>query len=135
MDIKYTNRAESFRKSLEALAKVRERDIADDFVLSGTIQKFSLTFDIAWKVMKDVVVNEYGVTDFDSESPRETLKETMACGIIDSDSWIDMMKDRNLLAHDYDGEIARERIGTIISIYIPLLEDSKEYLTIAKDLQ
>ena len=34
------------------------------FVLSGTAQTFNLTFDLAWKVMKDIIVSQYGIVDF-----------------------------------------------------------------------
>lgn len=41
MDEKYINRCNSFKKSLASLSEVKNRDIHDDFVLSGTIQKFA----------------------------------------------------------------------------------------------
>ena len=53
MDEKFYKRYESFRKSLAALAEVRNRDLNDSFVMSGAGAKFSITFDLAWKVMKD----------------------------------------------------------------------------------
>lgn len=42
-----------------AKGRARERDLKDSFVLSGTGAKFSITFDLAWKVMKDVLVQHY----------------------------------------------------------------------------
>ena len=56
MESKYINRFKSFCKSLDGLLKAKNRDASDDFVLSGTVQKFNLTFDISWKVMKDIIV-------------------------------------------------------------------------------
>lgn len=122
MEEKYINRFLSFEKSLGALLEARNRDIEDDFVLSGTIHKFSITFDIAWKVMKDALTGYYGVTDFATGSPRDVLRKAMSCSIISEDTWIDMMLDRNALAHDYDGAMAKEKIRTIIDIYIPIME-------------
>ncbi|MCQ2529276.1 MAG: nucleotidyltransferase substrate binding protein [Saccharofermentans sp.] len=122
MEEKFIRRFESFQKSLDSFAGVRNRDITDDFVLSGTVQKFTITFDIAWKVMKDILIQLYGVSDFATGSPRETLKKSMACNIISEDTWIDMMSDRNLLSHDYDGTIVKEKITIIIGQYLPLLE-------------
>ncbi len=122
MDEKYINRCNSFKKSLASLSEVKNRDIHDDFVLSGTIQKFSITFDIVWKIMKDKILSDYGLPDFAVGSPREVLKKAMVCNLISEDAWIDMMTDRNQLAHDYDGELAREKIDDIIDIYIPLLQ-------------
>lgn len=42
---KYLNRYRSFWSSLTSLQKARQRDLTDDFVISGTVQKFCLTFD------------------------------------------------------------------------------------------
>ena len=120
---KYTGRFESFKKSLASLAEVYDRDANDSFVLSGTVQKFSITFDISWKVMKDLLSEYYGIVDYAAGSPRETLKKAYSSNLIESDAWLDMMNDRNLLAHDYDGGIAKEKIATIKDIYIPLLMD------------
>lgn len=54
MDEKFIRRFESYKNSLASLAEARERDMTDSFVLSGTSAKFSITFDLAWKVMKDI---------------------------------------------------------------------------------
>ena len=56
MDEKFIRRFESFRNSLDSLAEAKQRDLSDSFVLSGTSAKFSITFDLAWKVMKDILV-------------------------------------------------------------------------------
>lgn len=74
------------------------------------------------KKIRNALVGYYGVVDFATGSPRETLKKASSCGIITEDAWIDMMNDRNLLAHDYDGEIAKNKIMTIIDVYIPTME-------------
>ncbi|MDO4322770.1 MAG: nucleotidyltransferase substrate binding protein [Lachnospiraceae bacterium] len=58
-------RFHSFQRSLHSLAEARERDMSDSFVLSGTGAKFSITFELAWKVMKDILVQHYGITDLD----------------------------------------------------------------------
>lgn len=42
-------------------------------MLSATAQTFNLTFDLAWKVMKDIILADFGLTDFAAGSPRETL--------------------------------------------------------------
>ena len=41
MDAKFERRFLSFCNSLDALAKARQRDLSDSFVLSGTSAKFS----------------------------------------------------------------------------------------------
>ena len=103
MDEKFIRRFESFRNSLDSLAEAKQRDLSDSFVLSGTSAKFSITFDLAWKVMKDILVQYYAITGFVTGSPREVLRESFQANLITGDEWMDMLKVRNQLAHDYDG--------------------------------
>lgn len=125
MDEKFTRRFESFCNSLDALAEARERDMADSFVLSGTSAKFSITFDLAWKVMKDILVQYYAIVGFVSGSPREVLKEAFKAGMIADDIWMEMLKVRNQLAHDYDSTIVKNCCQTIVGIYIDKLYEFK----------
>lgn len=125
MDEKFIRRFESFQNSLDSLAEARERDLSDSFVLSGTSAKFSITFDLAWKVMKDILVQYYAITGFVTGSPREVLKQSFQARLITGDEWIDMLKIRNQLAHDYDGVIVKEHCQTIIHLYIDKLYDFK----------
>lgn len=125
MDEKFIRRFESFQNSLDLLAEARERDLSDSFVLSGTSAKFSITFDLAWKVMKDILVQYYAITGFVAGSPREVLKQSFQAKLITGDEWIDMLKIRNQLAHDYDGVIVKEHCQTIIHLYIDKLYDFK----------
>ena len=82
MDEKFTKRYESFKNSLASLTEARQRDMEDSFVLSGTSAKFSITFDLAWKVMKDILVQYYAITGFVAGSPREVLRESFQAGMI-----------------------------------------------------
>ncbi len=123
MDEKFIRRYESFKNSLSSLKEARQRDLSDSFVLSGTSAKFSITFDLAWKVMKDILVQYYAITGFVSGSPREVLRESFGAMLIDGDEWMDMLKIRNQLAHDYDGVIVKEHCETIINVYIDKFAD------------
>ncbi len=125
MDEKFIKRFESFQNSLDLLAEARERGMSDSFVLSGTSAKFSITFDLAWKVMKDILVQYYAITGFVTGSPREVLKQSFQAKLITGDEWIDMLKIRNQLEHDYDGVIVKEHCQTIIHVYIDKLYDFK----------
>ena len=125
MDEKFIRRFESFKNSLDSLAEARQRDLSDSFVLSGTSAKFSITFDLAWKVMKDILLQYYAITGFVTGSPREVLKQSFQANLITGDEWIEMLKVRNQLAHDYDGGIVKEHWQTIIHEYIDKLYDFK----------
>ncbi|MGO5542153.1 HI0074 family nucleotidyltransferase substrate-binding subunit [Blautia sp. HCP3S3_H10_1] len=125
MESKSINRYNTFCKSLKNLAKSRTADVNADFVLEGTVLNFSLTFDISWKVMKDILIKKLGILDFAVGSPRETLQQAFANRLIDDDQWLQMLKTRNHLAHDYDGTLATEKFQDIINIYYPLFEKFK----------
>ena len=121
-----SRRFKSFCNSLEALSEARERDLSDSFVLSGTSAKFSITFDLSWKVMKDILVQYYAITGFVAGSPREVLREAFKANLISDDAWMDMLKVRNELAHDYDCEIVKKHCNTIVEKYIDLFYEFEE---------
>ena len=68
---------------------------------------------------------EFGIIDFPSGSPKETLKKTANVGLISDENWFDMLLDRNDLTHDYDYELAKEKYNKIINNYIPIFESLK----------
>ncbi|MCI7791766.1 MAG: nucleotidyltransferase substrate binding protein [Lachnospiraceae bacterium] len=126
MDEKFNRRFMSFCNSLDALAEARQRDLSDSFVLSGTSAKFSITFNLSWKVMKDILVQYYAITGFVAGSPREVLRESYKANLISDESWMEMLKVRNELAHDYDCEIVKEHCNTIVKEYIDLFYEFEE---------
>jgi nucleotidyltransferase substrate binding protein (TIGR01987 family) len=67
-----------------------------------------------------------GIIDFATGSPRETLQQSFSNGIIEDDQWMQMLKSRNFLAHDYDGSFATEKFHEIINVYIPMFEKLEE---------
>lgn len=75
--------------------------------------------------MKDILVKQMEVLDFATDSPRETLQQAFVNRIIDSDQWMQMLRVRNQLAHDYDGSLAMEKFEDIVKIYYPLFERLK----------
>ena len=133
MESKYFNRYKSLCKSFANLEESRNANIDDKFVLPATVQNYNLTFDLAWKVLKELVTNEFGLTDFAAGSPRETLKSAYSVGLIKDDRWMDMLRVRNTLAHDYDGQVALRYFKDIVGDYYVLLEtmvrDVEQYYT------
>lgn len=118
MEEKFYRRFQSFIDSLNALKEARERDLSDSFVLSGTGAKFSITLDLAWKVMKDIIVQYHMMSDFPTGSPREVLRKAFEVGLIEDDVWMEMLKVRNEISHDYDGKILKTYCERIVGIYI-----------------
>lgn len=118
MDEKYYRRFESFQNSLNALAEAKTRDLSDSFVISGTGAKFCITLDLAWKTMKDIILQHYMVTGFAAGSPREVLRKAFELNLISGDIWMEMLKARNEFTHDYDGTIVEKYCRVIVEKYI-----------------
>ncbi len=118
MEEKSYRRFENFKNSLDALAGAKIRDLSDSFIISGTGAKFSITLDLAWKVMKDIIVQYHMISDFPTGSPREVLRKAFEVGLIQDDIWMEMLKVRNEFSHDYDGEIVKSFCGRIVGEYI-----------------
>ena len=126
MENKFINRYRTFCKSLSNLEKSLRADPKADFVLEGTVLNFNLTFDIAWKVIKDILIKKLEILDFAVGSPRETLQQAFTNRIIADDLWMQILRVRNQLAHDYDGTFAAEKFQDIIKVYYPLFEELRE---------
>lgn len=125
MDEKYYKRFESFSNSLNALAEAKTRDLTDSFVISGTGAKFSLTLDLAWKTMKDIILQHYMVSGFATDSPREVLRKAFELNLISDDIWMEMLKVRNEFTHDYGGTIVEKYCKIIVETYIDVFYEFK----------
>lgn len=128
MEEKFYRRFQSFCNSLDALNEAKTRDFSDSFVLSGTSAKYSITFDLSWKVMKDIITGHYMVTDFALGSPREVLRKAFEVNLIQDDVWMEMLKVRNEISHDYDGKVIEEYCGKIVDTYIDKFYDFTEVI-------
>jgi nucleotidyltransferase substrate binding protein (TIGR01987 family) len=122
MEEKSINRYRSFCRSLSNLSDAVGRQPDDKFVLSGTVQMYNLSFDLSWKVMKDIIVEFHGISDYATGSPRETLRVAGSVGLITDDIWMEMLRTRNNLAHDYDGTLAVRYFERITTEYYGLLD-------------
>lgn len=125
MDEKYYKRFESFSNSLNTLAEAKTRDLSDSFVISGTGAKFCITLDLAWKTMKDIILQHYMVSGFATGSPREVLRKAFELNLISGDVWMEMLKVRNEFTYDYDGTIVEKYCKIIVETYIDVLYEFK----------
>jgi nucleotidyltransferase substrate binding protein (TIGR01987 family) len=99
------------------------------FIWCGVIAKFCITFDLSFKLAKDILVEYHGVTTFAKGSPREVLKASYESNIIDDDKWLAMLRDRNNIVHEYkDYSSVGGWCDKITDDYIPLLDKLREYV-------
>ena len=128
-DIRWKQRFENFDKSYKLLNKYAKQQITTELERAGIIQFFEMTFELAWKVLKDYLeAQEYLV-----KSPRETVKQAFQIGLIDNGHvWMDALSNRNLTTHTYDEELANKMTNEIITMYLPELD--KMYEKLSKEL-
>ncbi|MEB3174979.1 MAG: nucleotidyltransferase substrate binding protein [Cyanobacteriota bacterium] len=85
---------------------------------AGLIQFFEMTFELAWKLLKDYEEAE----GFQVKTPREVLKQAFQSGFIDQgQNWLQALQDRNLLSHTYSEHTAVTVEAKIRETYFPLL--------------
>ena len=128
-DIRWKQRFENFDKSYKLLNKYAKQPITTELERAGIFQFFEMTFELAWKVLKDYLeAQEYLV-----KSPRETVKQAFQIGLIDNGHvWMDALSNRNLTTHTYDEELANKMTNEIITMYLPELD--KMYEKLSKEL-
>ena len=91
----------SFEKANQRLQTVKDLATVTPIELAGAVQFYQLTFELAWKTLKDYLNAE----GFDVKSPREVLKQGFAINLLaDGDAWMEMLAARNSIVHLYSEE-------------------------------
>jgi nucleotidyltransferase substrate binding protein (TIGR01987 family) len=117
-DVRWKQRFQNYNKALAVLTNAVElaasRELSD-LEKQGLIQGFEFTFELAWNVMKDFLV-EQGIIDIIGS--KNAVKHAFNKGLIeDGQVWMDMIKDRNLASHIYDEKTAEDLFAAIINTY------------------
>lgn len=128
-EIRWEQRFENFDKSYKLLKKYSNKPITTELERAGIIQFFEMTFELAWKVLKDYLESE----GYMVKSPRETVKQAFQIGVIDNGHiWIDALSNRNLTTYTYDEELADKMTKEILTSYLPALD--KMYNRLVEEL-
>lgn len=103
---------ENFERAFLLLKEaLSDLDTLSDLEKEGIVQRFEYTFELAWKTVKDYL--EYSGIELNQVTPRAVIKQAFASKIIsDGNTWIDMLEQRNLMAHTY----SRENFDTAIQL-------------------
>ena len=95
-DIRWKQRFENFNKVYILLEKYSKEQNLSELEQAGIIQFFEVTFELAWKVLKDYLEKD----GFIVKSPRETIKQAFQNDLInDGHIWIEALANRNLTTH------------------------------------
>ena len=112
----YNDFSKSVQRLREALAKPK-----DVFMRDSATQRFEMTFDLAWKSVKNWLKETKAVECF---SPKTCFQEAFQNGLgelVDSKLWATMVNNRNLIAHTYDEKTADE-VYAALPEYLKLFE-------------
>ena len=117
-------RLADFTKALERLQEGLSEDPSlNSMIVDGTIQRFEFTFELAWKLGRDIL--EYNGVE--AVNPRSVIKELFQGEMIqDGESWIQMLEDRNKTSHIYDEREAKAIYKKIKKDYYDLLDEFKK---------
>lgn len=110
---------ENYVSNLNILKQAYNENLNNEFIISGIIDKFSIQFELGWKMIK-VLLSYEGSSAALTGSPRSIIKEAYAVyPFFDGDIWLQMLKDRNDTTHIYDGDAAKKLANRILEEYIP----------------
>lgn len=127
-DIRWQQRFDNWQAAYQRLQQAVNANAEtpnNDIIQMALIKGFEMTFELSWKTMKDYL-NYNGI---EVKLPREALKHAFANEIVaDGQLWIDMLEDRNLMAHTYDAARAKIAVGHIVERYMTGLEQLRQYL-------
>ena len=122
----FMKKFDNYKSNLLVFSKAKDEDLENEFIISGIIDKFYIQFELAWKVLKELLRYE-GNRVANTGSPREIIKAAYATyEFIDEEVWLSMLRERNNMTHVYNGEEARELVKKIIDQYIPTFCQLKE---------
>lgn len=118
LDIRWKQRYSNFKKATKQLTEFIAKGELNKFEVQGLIKCFEYTFELAWKTMKDYLELE----GFDVKSPRQTIKTALQARLINNGhAWIDALEKRNLLAHTYNENRAKEAEDLIRNKYYDII--------------
>ncbi|MBI2417577.1 MAG: nucleotidyltransferase substrate binding protein [Ignavibacteriales bacterium] len=119
-DTRWDQRNINLNKAVHLLQESIKTPEPEIVVKAGIIQFFEMSFELAWKTLRDYL-EEQGFTEV--ATPRSAIKKAFEVGLItDGHIWMQALEDRNLALHTYDEHKATEMVSLIRNKYVPILQ-------------
>ncbi|MCX7101097.1 MAG: nucleotidyltransferase substrate binding protein [Methylobacter sp.] len=118
-DIRWRQRFQNYEKAFLLLERALSITAPSEVERGGIIQFYEMTFELAWKLMKDYLeLQGYTVS-----SPRDAIKQAFQATILEEGQlWMDALSDRNQTTQTYDENKVIEVTAKIKSHYFPVLQ-------------
>ena len=119
-DVRWKQRFSNYTQALQTLRKAvdlsEQRDLSE-LEQQGLIQGFEFTHELAWNVLKDYLEEQGFVGIIGSKNAtREAFKNGL---INDGESWMEMIRARNLTSHTYNTDLAAGIVKDILTRFYP----------------
>ena len=112
---------EMFKKAFYKLKEFIDTDNGSEKDRAAIIHAYEYTFELWWKALQKYLQQYETVTE---HGPGATIRNAFQFGIIeDGEDYMDLLRDRNLIAHTYKENIAIEIHDRIVEKHIKTLSN------------
>ncbi len=123
-DVRWHQRFSNFDKALSNLEKYlsSEKEL-NELEEQGLIQAFEYTYELAWNTLRDFYLNQ---GDEGIQGSRDAIQLAFKRGLIlEGETWMAMLKDRNRSSHTYNKQTAKEIVNNIQTNYFKAFHNLK----------
>lgn len=120
LDIRWRQRFDNYQRALQTLSRAvalsAERPLSE-LEQQGLIQGFEFTHELAWNMLKDFLEAQ-GIAGLIGS--RDTIRTAFKNGLLEEgETWMEMIKARNLSSHTYQLELANRLASEILQRFYP----------------
>ena len=120
LDIRWRQRFDNYQRALQTLSRAvalsAERPLSE-LEQQGLIQVFEFTHELAWNMLKDFLEAQ-GIAGLIGS--RDAIRSAFKNGLLqEGETWMEMIKARNLSSHTYQLELANRLAAEILQRFYP----------------
>ena len=91
---------DNYASNLRVLERADREALDNEFIIGGIIDKFSIQFELGWKLLKELLAYE-GSRAAATGSPRTVIKESFAVyPFFNGELWLETVSYTHLRAHE-----------------------------------
>ena len=119
-DIRWIQRFDNYGRALQTLrnaAELATQRPLSELEQQGLIQGFEFTHELAWNLLKDFLEAQ-GIAGLIGS--RDAIRTAFKNGLLqEGETWMEMIKARNLSSHTYQLELANRLAAEILQRFYP----------------
>ena len=119
-DIRWIQRFDNYGRALQTLrnaAELATQRPLSELEQQGLIQGFEFTHELAWNLLKDFLEAQ-GIAGLIGS--RDAIRTAFKNGLLeDGETWMEMIKARNLSSHTYQQDLAQRIATDILTRFYP----------------